>query len=164
MKPADRPCPTLHFSLPPLLPLPFLYLSPSLYSFVPISFPPSPNSTISLSHPLSSYVLSSFSLSSPPLSPSPSLCPYILSSPQSPLPFSSSLIFTFSNLSSTHPSLPSTHQRNNKRLLEPQGTGDSEHRVQTREHSTKQNDLANPGVDRQVSQMMSKWSQLLIAS
>ena len=54
------------------------------------------------------------------------------------------------------------HQGNNIGLLEAEGAGNREDRFEAGEHRGKEDDLANPGVNRQVGQVVAEWGKLLI--
>ena len=57
-------------------------------------------------------------------------------------------------------SLGSTDQRYDKGLLEPKGTGNGEHGVQTGEYGSKQDDFSNARANREIGQMISQGSKL----
>ncbi len=56
---------------------------------------------------------------------------------------------------------PPTYQRYDERFLEAQGTSYGEHGVQAGEHGGKQDDLANPGIHREVRQVVAQRRELL---
>ena len=56
-----------------------------------------------------------------------------------------------------------SYQRDDKGFLEPQATGNGEDRTEAREHGSKEDDLPDTRIDRQIGKVVPKRGEILLS-